>query len=58
MTINTLPCLCCVFCNLFVLSFCVYKGVRARTGMRRELAARVDMNVLIWFGHVERLDNE
>ena len=28
--------------------------VRARTGVRRELAARVDMNVLRWFGHVER----
>ena len=26
--------------------------------MRRELAARVDMNVLRWFGHVERMDNE
>ena len=32
--------------------------VRARTGVRRELAARVDMNVLRWFGHVERIDNE
>ena len=32
--------------------------VRARSGMRRELAARVDMNVLRWFGHVERMDNE
>ena len=32
--------------------------VRARTGVRRELAARVDMNVLKWFGHVERMDNE
>ena len=31
--------------------------VRA-TGERRELAARVDMNVLRWFGHVERMDNE
>ena len=28
------------------------KVVRARTGVRRELAARVDMNVLRWFGHV------
>ena len=28
--------------------------MRARTGLRRELAARVDMNVLRWFGHVER----
>ena len=27
--------------------------VRARTGVRKELAARVDMNVLRWFGHVE-----
>ena len=32
--------------------------MRTRTGMRRELAARVDMNVLSWFGHVERMDNE
>ena len=32
--------------------------VRARTGVRRELAARVDMNVLRWFGHVERMSNE
>ena len=31
--------------------------VRARTGVRRELAARVDVNVLRWFGHVERMDN-
>ena len=28
--------------------------VRARTGVRREVAARVDMNVLRCFGHVER----
>ena len=26
--------------------------------MRRQLAVRVDMNVLRWFGHVERIDNE
>ena len=32
--------------------------VRARTGVRRELAARVDMNVLRWFGNVERMNNE
>ena len=32
--------------------------VRARTGVRRELAARVDMNVTRWFGHVESMDNE
>ena len=25
---------------------------------RRDLAARVDVNVLRWFGHVERMDNE
>ena len=31
---------------------------RARTSVRRELAARVDMNILRWFGHVERMDNE
>ena len=31
--------------------------VRARKGVRRELAARVDMNVLRWFGHVERMGN-
>ena len=30
----------------------------ARTGVRRELAVRVDMNVLRWFGLVERMDNE
>ena len=30
--------------------------VRARTGVRRALA--VDMYVLRWFGHVERMDNE
>ena len=32
--------------------------VRARTGVRREMAARVDLNALRWFGHVERMDNE
>ena len=32
--------------------------VRARTGVRRELATRVDKNVLRWLGHVERMDNE
>ena len=32
--------------------------VRGRTGVRKELADRVDMNVLRWFGHVERMDNE
>ena len=32
--------------------------VRVRTGVGRELAARVDMNVLRWLGHVERMDNE
>ena len=26
--------------------------------MRRELAARVDMNVFRWFCHVERMDND
>ena len=28
------------------------------TGVRKELAGRVDMNVLRWFGHVVRMDNE
>ena len=32
--------------------------VRARTGVRKKLTARVDMNVLRRFGHVERMDNE
>ena len=32
--------------------------VRARIDVRKELAATVDMNVLRWFGHVERMDNE
>ena len=32
--------------------------VRAKTGVRRELAPRVNMNVLRWFSHVERMDNE
>ena len=36
----------------------VRKVVGARTGVRRELAARVHMNVLRWFSHVERMDNE
>ena len=31
---------------------------RVRVGVRRELTARVDMNVLRWFGHVERMDND
>ena len=32
--------------------------VRQRTGVEIELATRVDMNVLRWFGHVERMENE
>ena len=28
------------------------------SGVRRELSAGVNMNVLRWFGHVERMDNE
>ena len=32
--------------------------VRERTGVRNELAVRVDKNVLRWFGHVERMDDE
>ena len=34
------------------------EAVRVKPGVRRELAARVDINVLRWFGHVERMDNE
>ena len=33
-----------------------HEVVRVRTGVRRELAARVNMNVLRWFSHVERMD--
>ena len=32
--------------------------VRQRTGVEVELANKVDMNVLRWFGHVERMENE
>ena len=32
--------------------------IRARMGVRKELATRVDMNVLRWFGNMERMDNE
>ena len=32
--------------------------VRERTGVRRELADRVDGNVLSWFDHVKRIDDE
>ena len=32
--------------------------VRERTGVREELADGVDKNVLRWFGHVERMDDE
>ena len=32
--------------------------VRVRMGVRRKLAARVDMNVLRCFGHVERMDDD
>ena len=32
--------------------------VRQRTGVGIELATRVDMNVLRWFGHVERMEND
>ena len=31
---------------------------RVRTSVRRELAARIDMNVLRWFSHVESMENE
>ena len=32
--------------------------VRERTGVRKDLANRVDRNVLRWFGHVERMEDE
>ena len=32
--------------------------VRRRVGIEKDLAARVDMNVLRWYGHVERMDGE
>ena len=32
--------------------------VRKRTGAGAELATRVDMNVLRWFEHVERTEDE
>ena len=32
--------------------------VRRMTGVRKELAVRVDRNVLRWFGHVERMDDD
>ena len=44
--------------GLFRLDRVKNEVVRARTGVRRELATRVDMNVLRWFGYVERMDNE
>ena len=31
--------------------------VRRRTDERKELAERVDMRVLRWFGHMERMDD-
>ena len=30
--------------------------VRRRAGIERELASMADQRVLIWFGHVERMD--
>ena len=36
----------------------VSEEVRERAGVWRELATKVDMNVLKWFGHVERMENE
>ena len=32
--------------------------IRQRTGVETQLATRVDRNVLRWFGHVERMDND
>ena len=33
-------------------------GVKRTLEERNELAERVDRNVLRWFGHVERMDND
>ena len=33
------------------------KEVRMRAGIEMELASRADQRVLIWFGHVERMDD-
>ena len=30
--------------------------VRRRAGIEKELASRADQRVLLWFGHVERMD--
>ena len=32
--------------------------VRQRTGVEVDLATRVDMNVLRWFGHMERMEDD
>ena len=32
--------------------------VRRRTGVGRKLSSKVDQNVLRWFGHMERMDEE
>ena len=32
------------------------ESVRTRAGIERELASRSDQRVLIWFGHMERMD--
>ena len=34
----------------------VNEKVRRRAGIERELASRADQRVLIWFRHVERID--
>ena len=34
----------------------VRNEVRRRAGIERELASRVNQRVLIWFGHVERMN--
>ena len=45
---NTLP-------HILAIYLChVFMPFQEKLGM----AARVDMNVLRWFGHVERMDNE
>ena len=46
------------WCSLSRLDGVRNEVVRTRTGVRKKLAVIVDMNVLRWIGHVERMDSE